>query len=221
MDIISLLVKYKIAIAGGLLVTIQLCLLIWSIGIVFGAIVGYARHKWPKSIGRVLTLATFVISGMPVLVLLYWLHFPVQAYFAVTVDPFWTAVLALSSVNIAMVSEDVRVALNDFPEQYISAAKVCGISRVKTIYRIQAPLILRRVLPSVLKTQVYMLQATLFASLISVQEIFRVAQTINSEEYRPVEVYSTLAIFFLSICLPMNWLANWMQRRFTRDTSEV
>ena len=168
-----------------------------------------------------LSILAFVVLGLPILVLLYWLHFPVQAYFRITIDPFWTAVLALAVVNTVIVSEDVVNVLNDFPSQYIAAAKVCGMSRMEIITRIQAPLVLRQVLPALLKTQVYMLQATLFASLISVQEIFRVAQSINAQEYRPVEVYSTLAIFFLCICLPLNGLAIWLRHRFTRDTSEV
>ncbi len=68
--------------------------------------------------------------------------------------------------------------------------------------------------------QVGMLQATLFASLISVNEIFRVAQQINSVIYKPVEIYTALGILFLAICLPMNGLALWLRQQFTRDYSE-
>jgi ABC-type amino acid transport system permease subunit len=65
-----------------------------------------------------------------------------------------------------------------------------------------------------------MLQATLFASLISVDEIFRVAQRINARVYRPIEVYTALGVFFLAICLPMNGIALWLRRKYTRDLSE-
>jgi ABC-type amino acid transport system permease subunit len=68
---------------------------------------------------------------------------------------------------------------------------------------------------------VTILQATLFASLISVDEIFRVAQRINAIVYRPIEIYTALAGFFLLICLPLNGLAYFLEARFTRDLSEV
>jgi len=68
--------------------------------------------------------------------------------------------------------------------------------------------------------QVNMLQATLFASLISVNEIFRVAQQINSQIYRPVEIYTALGLLFLAICLPLNGLALWLKAKYTRDNSE-
>ena len=65
-----------------------------------------------------------------------------------------------------------------------------------------------------------MLQATLFASLISVDEIFRVAQRINAVEYKPVEVYTALALFFLLVCLPLNGVALLLRHRFGHDLSE-
>jgi polar amino acid transport system permease protein len=68
--------------------------------------------------------------------------------------------------------------------------------------------------------QVGMLHATLFASLISVEEIFRVSQRINSTIYRPVEIYTALALFFLMVCLPINLLAAYLKKRYTRDLSE-
>ena len=66
-----------------------------------------------------------------------------------------------------------------------------------------------------------MLQLTLFASLITVGEIFRVAQQINAQIYEPMQIYSALAIFFLVICLPLNGLAEWLKHKFTRDISEI
>jgi ABC-type amino acid transport system permease subunit len=65
-----------------------------------------------------------------------------------------------------------------------------------------------------------MLQATLFASLISVDEIFRVAQQVNSLIYKPVEIYSMLALLFIAICVPLHLLANYLRQKYTRDYSE-
>jgi ABC-type amino acid transport system permease subunit len=65
-----------------------------------------------------------------------------------------------------------------------------------------------------------MLQLTLFASLISVEEIFRVAQRINATIYQPVEIYTALAIFFLIICLPLNGLAIYLKKKYTLNLSE-
>lgn len=212
---------YHEAIGNGLWMTIRLCFVIWSIGLVAGALLGIASGKWKLAVGAPFRVAAFVLSGIPVLVLLFWLHYPLQSILGVVVNPFYTASAALALVNTFLVADVVRNTLRDFPAQYLTAARVCGLSSRETALRIQLPIVLRQVLPSLLLIQVTMLQSTLFASLISVDEIFRVAQQINAAIYRPVEVYTALGVFFLIICLPMNGFALWLRRRFTRDLSEV
>jgi polar amino acid transport system permease protein len=220
MTIIEILIKYQQAFAQGLIVTFRLSFIIWAIGLVCGALLGSAGAKWKLSIGIPSRVLSFILSGMPVLVFLFWLHYPLQAMLGVVIDPFFTAAATLSIINVFAVADIVRTVLADFPNQYVIAAQVCGLSSRQTLLYIQLPIIFRQALPNLLMVQVSMLQATLFASLISVNEIFRVAQQINATIYKPVEIYTALGILFLAICLPMNGIALLLKSRFTRDYSE-
>jgi ABC-type amino acid transport system permease subunit len=138
----------------------------------------------------------------------------------VVIPPFVTAAAVLSIINTFAVADVVGAHLRDFPNEYTVAARVCGLSPATVTLQIQLPILLRQLIPALLPVQVVMIQSTLFASLISVDEIFRVAQRVNSVEYKPIEIYSALALLFLAICLPLNGLAMWLRRRFTRDLSE-
>ncbi|HEX8163560.1 MAG TPA: ABC transporter permease subunit [Pyrinomonadaceae bacterium] len=220
MSVLDILTKYRGEFLYGLWVTLKLCLLIWPIGIVVGTALGVAGAKWKLGVGIPSKVISFTLSGIPILVFLFWLHYPAQSLLKIVVNPFYTAAAALSIINVLLVADLIRGVLNDFPTQYIMAARVCGLSHQQTVLNIQLPIIFRQVLPSLLLIQVSMLQATLFASLISVDEIFRVAQRINSEVYRPVEIYTALAVLFLAVCLPLHGLAYWLKARFTRDLSE-
>jgi polar amino acid transport system permease protein len=221
MSIWDILIRYRADWLHGLWVTVKLCVLIWGIGLFAGTALGAAGARWKNTVGLASRIASFVLAGIPILVFLFWLHYPLQAYFRVVIDPFITAVVALSIVNIVLVADTIRGALNDFPQQYLAAARVCGLDSRETVLRIQLPIILRQVIPGLLSLQVTMLQTSLFASLISVDEIFRIAQRINSQVYRPVEIYTALAILFLIVCLPLHGLALWLKQRFTRNFSEV
>lgn len=219
MSVWDILIEYHPAFLKGLLVTLELCAIIWTSGIVLGGALGVAgaRSKWIGVPSRGLS---FLLLSIPLLVFLYWLHYPVQAIFEVVIDPFYTAAFTFSIVNVFGVSDIVRGALKDFPRQYLTAAKVTGLTRRQTIFKIQIPLILRETLPGLLLLQMAMLHTTLFASLISVEEIFRVAQRINAQIYKPVEIYTALGVFFLLVCLPVNGFAFWLKHRYTRDISE-
>jgi His/Glu/Gln/Arg/opine family amino acid ABC transporter permease subunit len=220
MSILTILANYYPAFLKGLGVTLQLCLIIWLFGIILGAALGWAGSRYPRSVGMPSRTVSFVLSGIPILVFLFWLHYPAQAIFNIVVDPFYTAALTLSILNIFGVADLVRGAILDFPQQYLIAAKVTGLTREQTIFRIQLPLILRQILPGLLFLQVAMLHATLFASLISVEEIFRISQRINAQIYKPVEIYTALGVFFLIVCLPVNGFAFWLKKHFTRNISE-
>ncbi len=220
MTIVDILVNYREGFFDGLIVTLELCGIIWTSGLILGSLLGTAGAKWYPAIGLPSRVVSFILSGTPVLVFLFWLHYPLQALAGVIIEPFYTAAAALSIINILAVADLVRGVLTDFPSQYVVAAKVCGLSDRETFLHIQLPIVLRQILPGLLMIQVNMLQATLFASLISVDELFRVAQRINATVYKPVEIYTALALFFIAICLPINGVAIWLRSRFTRNLSE-
>lgn len=221
MNVIDILIKYHQGFLQGLMVTFELALIIWLGGMILGTALAVASTKYKQEVGIPTRIISFLLSGVPILVFLFWLHYPAQAMLNVVIDPFITAAFTLTIINIFAVSDIVRHGIDDFPAQYTVAAKVCGMPAHKTFWHIQLPIIFRQVFPALLLLQVTMLHTTLFASLISVEEIFRVAQRINASIYKPVEIYTALGVFFLLISLPLNGLALWMKHKFTRNVSEA
>lgn len=205
---------------GGLLVTLKLSSIVWSVGIVVGSTLGALGAQYRRVVGVPSKVISVVLAGMPILVLLFWMHYPMQSFLGIVVNPFITAAVTLSFVNMVMVADHIRGIINDFPRQYLDAARACGVSRRDTIFRIQLPILLRQIIPGLLLIQVSVFQMTIFASLISVDEVFRVSQRINAQIYRPVEIYTLLAAFFVVACVPLHLLAHWLKARFTRDYSE-
>ena len=220
MSVFDILIKYQSAFANGLVTTFQLALIIWFFGLVVGGLIGSMGAKWKLFVGIPSRIISFALSGVPILVFLFWLHYPLQALLGLVIDPFITAALTLSIINVFAVADVIRGVLLDFPWQYVIAGQVCGMTPAQILLHIQLPIVLRQTVPVLLIIQVNMLQATLFASLISVPEIFHVAQQINSQIYKPVEIYTALGLLFLAICLPLNGLALWLKAKYTRDFSE-
>ncbi|HEY1095722.1 MAG TPA: ABC transporter permease subunit [Alphaproteobacteria bacterium] len=219
MSVIDILINYHTGFLEGLLVTLELYAVIVVSGILLGGLLGVFAAEDP--ILRYISQGmAFFLGAVPTLVFLFWLHYPAQAVFEIVIDPFYTAALTLSIVNIFAISELVRQAIQGFPQQFLIAGRVTGLRTKDIVLKIQLPMLFRQLLPALLITQVTMLHSTLFASLISVEEIFRVAQRINAQIYKPVEIYTALGVFFLIVCLPINLLAYHLKQRFTRDFSE-
>lgn len=219
MQVFNILFNYHATLFGGLWVTIQLFLLTSATGIIGGIALGAlgARHK---GLGAFVRVFSFAMAGIPLLVILFWFYYPFQTILNIQISAFTTAVISLAFFNVAVIAELIRGVLTDFPKQYVVVAKMSDLSPQQIFLKIQFPMIFRQVIPSLLTTQVFILHATLFASLIAVPEIFRVAQNINAIIYKPIEIYTDLAFFFVITLAPVNYLAYVLKRRYTRDFSE-
>ena len=147
-SVFEIIFKYKDAFASGLFVTLKLCLITWITGLLIGGLFGVLSAKWKKSIGLPIRTLSFVLSGIPILVFLFWLHYPAQSIFNIVIDPFYTAVTMLSILNVFAVSDIVRGGINNLPNQFIEVAKISGLSNKKRILKIEFPLIFRHIFPS-------------------------------------------------------------------------
>lgn len=187
------------------------------IGIPLGTFLGIIGGRYNSEIGKVIKGARFITKVIPVLVLLFWLHYPLQGLLGIVVDPFWTTIIALGLINTIAVASVVYTELQLLPKSYKEAGMTLGLSSNQIIKYIELPLLMRRMLPQLLLIQASMLEYTLFASLISVPELFKTAQSINAMIYQPVAIYSLLVLFFLIILAPFHLLIGWLQKRYATN----
>jgi len=220
MTIFEILSDYRNLFLEGLGNTLLLCLYIYPIGLLLGTLLGTISYKYRFTFGIVTRGFSTIISATPILVILFWLHYPMQYMLDVVINPFYTSIFAISTVSIFLISDIIYNSLSEFPKQFISAAKVCGIRHQTIVFRIQLPIIVRQVLPSIINILVVVLQTTLFTSMISVNELFRVSQQINAEIYRPVEIYTAIGFFYVGISLLIFGVAYLFKIKFTRNLSE-
>jgi polar amino acid transport system permease protein len=203
-DIFSLLRRYHEALLEGSLTSIELAAIAWAGGLVSGTLLGIWRASHSRGTKRAgVTMFSAMASSIPVMVYLLWCHYPLQTFLGISVRPFATAAAVFTFYNALTVGEIVRAAIEDLPLAFSLAAKATGLPRNVHIRYIMVPLALRAALPAYLVSQVAVLHMTLFASLISVDELFRVTQRINALEYNAVGVFSLLALFYFVLSFPL------------------
>lgn len=210
----QILTQYHVLLFRGFFTTLELLFGVMLLGIPLGVLLGAIGGRLSSDVRKAIELAHFGVKVVPVLVFLFWLHYPLQALLGIVVDPFWTTIFALGIIDLIIVAFLVSTELTRLPKSYREAGVTLGLSRSQVMRHIELPILLRRILPQILLTQASMLEYTLFASLISVPELFRVAQTINAMIYQPVAIYSLLVIFFFVILAPMHLFIAWMQRTY-------
>jgi His/Glu/Gln/Arg/opine family amino acid ABC transporter permease subunit len=214
---LALIIRYWPGLLGGALTTIELALIAWIGGLVIGTAIGVWRAtQRRRAVRGGIAIAALALSSVPVMVYLLWAHYPLQAALGISIPPFVTAATVFLLYNALAVAEVVRNAIEALPLSYGLAARTTGVPRGLYLRSVAIPLALRAVLPSYLVSQVTTLHLTLFASLISVDELFRVTQRINAIEYDAVGIFSLLAIFYFVLSFPMLLLARAADRHLAK-----
>jgi len=215
MTIIDILIQFRPALLSGLLVTMQIVLITRSWWIIIWTILWILASNFKKTIGWFINVLSLILGWVPMLVLLYWLYFPFQQYFQVDISSFTLASLAFVTVNALFVSKIVRSAIENLPAKYIVTSKLMWLTKRQTISKIKLPLISRHVIWPIIMLQIVMLHNSIFASLINVDEIFRQIQRINAIIYKPIELYTMLAIFFIILSVPLYLLARYYKNKYS------
>ena len=76
-NIIRILIDYRAALLQGLEVTGKLCLIIWAAGLVIGISLGILAHRF-RIFEFLVIVGSFLVASIPILVLLFWLHYPLK-----------------------------------------------------------------------------------------------------------------------------------------------
>jgi len=216
----DILYQYKNIFLDGLYVTLSLCFIIFPISLILGSFIGLISSKFSNSIGILIRISSILVSSTPILVFLFWMHYPFQYIFNLRIDPFNTSVFVISLVSTFLMSDYVYNSFKNFPTELISTAKVLGLSNLQIAKKIQFPIIFRQLLPQIIILFSFILQATIFCSFISVGELFKKAQELNADIFKPIELYSIVALFFISICLLINLLSLYFKKKYSYDLNK-
>jgi len=212
-NIWHLLLENRVGLANGLLVTVQLASLATGIGVPAGIALAVLACRFPRAIGTPLKVLTFTTTSVPILCLLFLFYYPVPFWLGINAEPFFVTAFTLCLVNCLGTAAIVTPAIVSFPRGYLDAAKLCGLTQTTTTFAITLPLLVLNLLAPVLSLQVTIFQATIFGSLISVNDVFRIVQQINSENYQLIPSYAVLAVLFLLLCAPINLSVVFLRRR--------
>jgi len=179
-------------------ITIELIVVSVPIGVALAITLGVARVYGNRSVSLVATSIVGIFRGFPAIVTLFIIFFALPDV-GVFFSPYWSAVLGFVLVTGAYQSEYVRGSIQSVQTGQSLAAEALGMSKPQEIVHIILPQALRAALPGISNEIIYLILYSSLASYIGVQEIFAVARTFNSLEFKPIEIFLTAGLMYAAI----------------------
>ena len=196
----------------GIKVTIPLAALSFAFAFIIAlavALVQFANVKGLKQLSR---FYVWIIRGTPVLVQLYIVFFGLPKI-GITLTAFPAAVIVFSFNEGAYMSESLRASLESVPHGQIEAGYCVGMSYLQIMRRIVLPQALRIAFPSLGNALISLVKETSMAATLTVVEMFRAAQQVNSIYIEPLWLYTEAAFMYLMFCTVLTWLQRWGEKK--------
>ena len=201
----SVVGAYFPALLRGAWLTIELTAASILFGTLLGIVAGVMRASSVRVLRWSVAIYIEIFLALPVLVLLIWVYYCVPILFpGVTLSNIATAILVLALSLGAFVAEIVRAGITGIPRSQVEVAWSMGISGLATLQHIILPQASRLMIPPLMGQYITCWKLSSLASVIAVYELVHSAQNVISVTYRPLELYTAVAVFYLAMILPVN-----------------
>lgn len=182
------------------------------LGTLLGLVVGILRlNRW-RVIDWLLVAYIELFRCTPLLVQIIWFYYAFPVLLGLNIPAHVAAMSVLSLYGGAFYAEIVRGGIESVPRGQWDAARALGLRPWRMLRLVILPQALKPMLPPYVNQSVTQLKNTSLVSVIAVPDLVYNATLINAETYRPLEVYTTIAVIYFAILFPATLLARRLER---------
>ena len=120
----------------------------------------------------------------------------------------------------AFVAETVRAGLESIPRNQFESGLALGMTSRQVMLKIVMPQAVRNMIPNLMGLYITELKNSSLTSIIAVNELLHRSNILISETFRTLEIYTTVAVVYLIIILPLVYLSRRIEHRLTRWTNQ-
>ncbi|MDB5500734.1 MAG: putative amino acid transport protein superfamily, rane [Tardiphaga sp.] len=183
-----------------------------AIGTAIGLAVGILRLGRLPVIDWLLLAYIELFRCTPLLVQIIWFYYALPVILGINIPAHIAAISVLSLYGGAFYAEIVRGSIESVARGQWDAARALGLRPSQVLRMVILPQALKPMLAPYVNQSVTQLKNTSLVSVIAVPDLVYNATLINADTYRPLEVYTIVALIYFAMLFP----ATLMARRFER-----
>ncbi len=208
----------------GILITLRTTLAAYSLAVLIGLVVGFARVSKNPLVLNVASFYVEIVRGFPMLVLLMYIAFVAvplavsginalgdwmvkNLNFGAALVDFMTrdfpnevrVILGLAVAYGAFESEIFRAGIQSIEKGQMEAARALGMSYFQAMRYIILPQSIRRVLPALVNDLIAMLKDSSLVSVLGVEDITQNSKLYAASTFLFFQTYTILAFIYLTM----------------------
>jgi polar amino acid transport system permease protein len=200
----------------GTLVTLAFTVGTVLLGLIIGLIIGLARLTRSRLLNIPVVALIEVFRCTPLLVQIVWFYYALPIITGVQLSAIAASVIVLSLYTAAFYAEIFRGGIVSIERGQWDAARALGLRRWHMMRLVILPQAIRRMVPPFMNQSIIQLKNTSLVSTIAVPDLLYQGQLITADTYRPLEVYTTVAVIYFVLLFPATRLVQAYEQRLAR-----
>lgn len=201
---------------NGLFVTFQITFLAFFFGYILSLFFFYLKTSNNKILKWFAFSIIEITRDIPLLVLLVWMYFVLPILFpSIRLSAYWLCIIGLSINFAGFQAEIIRAGYQSIPQNQIDVAKSFGFPRKDILLKIILPQSFWRTIAPTIGQLINTLKLSSLASFITVPELFYTTSALIQDTFRPLEFYTSMAVLYLAIILPISILMQIIEKKLT------
>lgn len=210
---------YRGLLGLGLLYTVLYTIATVAAGLLLGLIVGILRVTTGPVVSAPVRLYVEVFRCTPLLVQLVWFYYALPVIVGVDIPASLACGMALTLYTGAFYAEVFRGGILAVDKGQWEAGRAIGMRWRKIFRRIVLPQAVRIMVPSFINQTVIQLKNTSLVSTLAVGDLLYQGSVITAATYRPLEVYTTVAVLYFAVLFPLTLGAEAAEKRLASHRS--
>jgi polar amino acid transport system permease protein len=208
---------YQRLITIGIEVTLAYTIGTIFLGLVLGLLIGLGRLSKSWLINAPLIAITELFRCTPLLVQIVWFYYALPVVLNIQIPATIAAVSVLSLYTGAFYAEIFRGGILSIESGQWDAARALGLSPWRMMRLVILPQAIRRMVPPFLNQSITQLKNTSLVSTIAVPDLLYQGQLITADTYKPLEVYTAVAIIYFAMLFPMTLIVKAYERQLAKS----
>jgi polar amino acid transport system permease protein len=212
----TFLLRYVPLFWSGVLVTLAYTFASIVLGLLIGLLVGLGRLSKSRLLNLPLIAYIEAFRCTPLLVQLVWFYYALPVLLGIQIPATAAAVMTLSAYTGAFYAEIFRGGIISIEQGQWDAARALGLRRWHAMRRVILPQAVRRMIPPFVNQSITQLKNTSLVSTIAVPDLLYNGTLITADTYRPLEVYTVVALVYFALLFPSTLLAQAYERSLAK-----
>jgi glutamine transport system permease protein len=197
---------------------LKLTILIAILGIVFafavGSVAGYALQSKNKIARGIAFIYIWLIRGTPLVVQALYIYYVLPLLIpAFELSSTAAGVVVISVNSGAFIAEIVRGALQGVDAGQKETGASLGMTNFQILVHLVIPPAFRSIIPALFNQFIIALKDTSLLTIIVVNEMTQMAMRYSSLNFRYIEAYTALAVFYLVLISLLMLIQKFVERK--------